>query len=138
MTKGKLQRWKKREVWNNIFLDNPHSSISLKSNYVHMISQEERTERLELVKTIEKDVAISVNDNESRITVLRSDVDGHGTMTIQFCGGLNGNGEWDAYFSDLAKIVETLKEKYEIWLIKLDNDCIDDKFYATFGIAIKK
>lgn len=104
-----------------------------------MISQEERTERLELVKTIEKDAALSIEkNNKSKITVLRSDVDEYGTMTIQFCGGLNGNGEWDTYFSDLAKIVETLKEKYEIWLIKLYNDCIDDKFYATFGIAIKK
>lgn len=137
MTKGKLQRWKKRETWNNTFLDKPHTSIFFKSNYIHMVSNEERAEKLELVKIIEKEIALMFNDEKSKIKTLRSDVDNHGTMIIQFCGGLNGKGEWADYFESLSNVTKTVNEKYNMWLIKIENDSLDDMFYATFGIEKK-
>lgn len=96
-----------------------------------MISKEERLERFEK----EVDSTIKKIDNlTSNIAVLKSHIDNYGTMTITLRGGKNGNGEWDEYFHDLSTIVSTIRNNYEFWLIDLHNDCIDDIFYATFGI----
>ena len=95
----------------------------------------------ELKKIIEEIIPIIrelENDDTSKIAFLESGVDEYGTKTITLCGGLNGNGEWKYYFSDLSQICDTLAEKgFDMWLIKLDNDCPDDIFYATFGISRK-
>ncbi len=106
-----------------------------------MITKEERLEKLERVKVIEKNVGVILGENSrifNNITVLKSYVDDYGTMTITLCGGLNGNGEWENYFSDLSNITKLVKDKkYDFWLIDLHNDCVDDIFYATFGVKEK-
>jgi hypothetical protein len=81
----------------------------------------------------------SIYTEESKITLLESEIDEYGTKTITLCGGLNGSGEWKNYFVDLAKIFEKLdKNGFNVWVIKLDNDCPDDIFYCRIGITRKK
>lgn len=81
----------------------------------------------------------SIYTEESKITLLESEIDEYGTKTITLCGGLNGIGEWKNYFVDLAKIFEELdKNGFNVWVIKLDNDCPDDIFYCRIGITRKK
>lgn len=95
---------------------------------------------LDEVKVIEKEIHKIVNqlrNSGSKIDVLTSDVDELGTKTIKLCGGLNGNGNWSKYLRDLASLVDEISKEYKIWLIKLNNDVVDDIFYATFGIEKK-
>lgn len=81
----------------------------------------------------------SIYTEESKITLLESEIDEYGTKTITLCGGLNGIGEWKNYFVDLGKIFEELdKNGFNVWVIKLDNDCPDDIFYCRIGITRKK
>lgn len=81
----------------------------------------------------------SIYTEESKITLLENEIDEYGTKTITLCGGLNGSGEWKNYFVDLAKIFEELdKNGFNVWVIKLDNDCPDDIFYCRIGITRKK
>ena len=81
----------------------------------------------------------SIYTEDSKITLLESEIDEYGTKTITLCGGLNGIGEWKNYFVDLAKIFEELdKNGFNVWVIKLDNDCLDDIFYCRIGITRKK
>ena len=86
-----------------------------------------------------KPLVKSIYTEESKITLLESEIDEYGTKTITLCGGLNGIGEWKNYFVDLAKIFEELdKNGFNVWVIKLDNDCPDDIFYCRIGITRKK
>ena len=58
------------------------------------------TQMLEKAKVIEKDVNTMLRpfkNDTSKIFVLGSEVDDHGTMLIKLCGGLNGNGNWVNY-----------------------------------------
>ena len=81
----------------------------------------------------------SIYTEESKITLLESEIDEYGTKTITLCGGLNGIGEWKNYFVDLGKIFEELdKNGFNVWVIRLDNDCPDDIFYCRIGITRKK
>lgn len=64
-----------------------------------------------------------------------TEVDEYGTIVIALVGGLNGHGEWDNYFEDLANIVKKIKENgYDTWTIDLVNDCLDDVFTIKLGI----
>lgn len=50
-------------------------------------------------------------------------------------GGKNGNGEWVNYFDDLKDTFESLKNEFgKVWLIKLENDCLDDVHYPYIGL----
>lgn len=58
---------------------------------------------------------------------------------LVICGGRNGNGEWEDYFRDLGRFVEEYRRNIrDIWLIELENDVLDDVFYATFGVGEAK
>ncbi len=86
-----------------------------------------------------KPIINSVGSDKSKIAVLESEVDKDGIKTITLCGGLNGHGEWKNYFTDLSRIFEELENNgFNVWVIKLDNDCLDDIFYCTIGIDRKK
>jgi hypothetical protein len=53
------------------------------------------------------------------------------------CGGNNGNDTWSVYLNQLVSIMLSLKEQgYKAWLIRLDNDCPNDIWYAY--IAFRK
>ena len=89
----------------------------------------------EIVNEI-KPIVKSLYNDKSKITVLESDVDEYGTKTITLCGGLNGIGEWKNYFIDLSKIFEELDiNGFNVWVIRLDNDCLDDIFYCRIVIS---
>ena len=63
----------------------------------------------------------------------------HSGDVLVVCGGRNGHGVWEDYFRDLSKFVEEYRKIRDIWLIELQNDVLDDVFYATFGVGeVKK
>lgn len=55
-------------------------------------------------------------------------------------GGNNGNANWNNYFKTLANIFNEIEFKKanikDLWLIKLDNDCLDDVHTIYIGIKI--
>ena len=67
-------------------------------------------------------------------------LDKYGTIVGKIYGGLNGPGNWADYFMDLSKLINILKKQYNIdsWLIKLENDPLDDIFYAQIGMRYEK
>ena len=80
----------------------------------------------------------NLETNKSKIRILKYEIDEYGTKTLTLRGGLNGCGKWEDYFNDLARIFTKLDEfGYDVWAIKLDNDCLDDIFYCTVGIEKK-
>ena len=86
-----------------------------------------------------QDAVKKLDDKIVRPCILEDKIekDEYGTDTFTLCGGLNGGGpftKWKGYFQELSKFVTEVSKKYHIWLIKLDNDCLDDVFYAEFGI----
>lgn len=88
----------------------------------------------EIILLIEK-----LKTKKSNIGIIDKKIDEYGTKTITLCGGLNGCGKWVDYFNDLARIFTKLEEfGYDVWVIKLDNDCLDDIFYCTVGIEKKQ
>lgn len=86
------------------------------------------------------DACKKTSTKQSKFNILSQDYkkikkDEYGTNTFVICGGLNGPGKWTDYFRDLAKFVDEISKKYHVWLIKAENDCMDDIFYFTFGIS---
>lgn len=103
------------------------------------MNKEEKTKVLEEIINDIKPLIKEMYKETSKITLLESEVDEYETMTITLCGGLNGSGEWNNYFNDLARIFEELKEKgFDVWVINLENDCLDDIFYCKTGITKKE
>lgn len=60
-------------------------------------------------------------------------VEGHYVALI--CGGNNGKSpSWLTYLDQISTIIDSLEDQgYESWLIRLDNDCPDDVWYAYIG-----
>lgn len=56
-------------------------------------------------------------------------VSGSSHYIAKFYGGCNGGGNWDNYLDEIKKALRGL----HWWMIKLENDCIDDIFYLTIG-----
>lgn len=113
-------------------------------NWVHKLVKKEKKvedkEKLELLDKLSKDVkkvVDSLYNEKSRIRVTDTEIDEYGTKTIRLSGGMNGFGEWNDYFKDLSRIVKRVNSKHDMWLIKMENDCIDDLFYGVFGIDVK-
>lgn len=103
------------------------------------MNKEEKDKDLQDIVGEIKPIIKSLYSEKSKITVLESEVDEYGTKTVTLCGGLNGFGEWKDYFTDLSKLFEELgKNGFDVWVIKLDNDCLDDIFYCKSGISRKK
>ena len=66
-------------------------------------------------------------------------VDEYGTFILKLKGGLNGSGNWVTYLKDLSRTLEGLAiNGFDAWLIKMDNDCIDDVFYCSIGVKRKE
>lgn len=61
------------------------------------------------------------------------DEDGY---SICISAGMNGRGIWSNYFETLAKFMFQLELFYpNAYLIKIDNDAVDDVFYFYVGIT---
>lgn len=56
-----------------------------------------------------------------------------GIVILHICGGLNGRGNWSNYL-DQIKIIIT---HFNGWIIKLENDVLDDVWYLQIGYRIK-
>lgn len=70
------------------------------------------------------------------IQVGEVEIDEYGTVVAEVHGGINGRGRWTNYFTVLSNFSYVLQNYYGItsWLINVDNDTLDDVFYAKFGI----
>lgn len=54
---------------------------------------------------------------------------------VKVSGGLNGPGNWLVYLEDIKVLFYLFKTNgYKPYLVKLDNDCLDDVFYLDFGV----
>lgn len=108
-------------------------------NWFFRKKDETRENELNVIEEgIRKIVNPMGDEKNSRLHVMGSHIDKYGTMIIEIGGGLNGWGEWDKYLKDLSKLVKKVKEEYDIWLLELQNDSLDDLFYCTFGVNFKK
>jgi len=111
----------------------------VQSPLIFLNNMEDKEKDLQDIVNEIKPIVKSVYSENSKITILENEVDEYGTKTITLCGGLNGCGEWKNYFTDLSKTFEELeKNGFDVWVIKLDNDCADDIFYCKIGINKKK
>lgn len=55
-------------------------------------------------------------------------------------GGINGRGSWRIYHNSLSTFMDVLYTYYGIdsWIIKIENDCLDDVFTAEIGVRYRK
>ena len=55
---------------------------------------------------------------------------------LKVAGGLNGPGKWTDYMADIKNLVDRLTSEsgHEVWIVKLDNDCLVDIFYIDLCI----
>jgi hypothetical protein len=60
--------------------------------------------------------------------------DEDGTWILKVYGGLNGWGEWTDYLEDITDLFDVLSEKYLVWVVDLDVDCLDDTFELSIGV----
>lgn len=52
---------------------------------------------------------------------------------------MNGTGLLRDYFYWLRVLVtEIEKNFFDVWLVKMNNDCIDDIFYIDLGIRLER
>ena len=94
----------------------------------------DKKEKLEEIVEKLKPIINSENNN-SNIRIYLSEINKDDVMTITLYGGLNGNGKWKNYLKDLANIFEEIeKQGYNVWVIKITNDCLDDVFNCLIGI----
>lgn len=105
-------------------------------------TSEKEKELDQIVKNV-MPIIDGMRTEKSKIGILTgkgfTEVDKYGTKVLCLSGGLNGCGEWENYFTDLANVVNRLKkEGYHVWTINLENDCLDDVFYLKLGIGKKK
>ena len=74
---------------------------------------------------------------DSEIHVYTCFMDKYDKTVIGFYGGLNGNGKWSNYFRDLQRLTDHLESQgIHVWLIQIDNDCLDDIFYIYLGVRL--
>lgn len=60
-------------------------------------------------------------------------------VLFKLWGGLNGCGSWSNYFKSLSMLIDTLSiRNVWCWLVEIENDCVDDVFYAKFGAKFYK
>jgi hypothetical protein len=65
-------------------------------------------------------------------------VDEYGTFIVKLTGGLNGNGNWINYLKGLTRTFDGLSVNgFDAWMIKMENDSLDDVFYCTIGVKRK-
>ena len=84
-------------------------------------------------------IVSSMTFEKSHLGILAKTVDEYKRPTIEFCGGLNGNGNWEDYLNELTNLFAKLRRNgFEGYVIKVDNDCLDDVFYLTIGIKRKE
>lgn len=56
---------------------------------------------------------------------------------IHISGGDNENGSWVSYLNELTNVIQQLelKMKFNVYIIKLENDCLDDIHNVFLGLS---
>lgn len=75
--------------------------------------------------------------NSSKLSFMSFYKDDYGTDILMVSGGLNGHGDWGTYFKDILSLYEALNEKFDVWLVDIAVDCLDDVFDLKFGIKVE-
>jgi len=79
----------------------------------------------------------NMNDTRTRLKGIVDDLStssGNHT-TICISGGLNGHGVWSDYLVTLSKVMREIEMVYpDSFIEKIENDTLDDVFYAYIGI----
>ena len=75
--------------------------------------------------------------NSSKLSFMSFYKDDYGTDILMVHGGLNGPGDWGTYFKDILSLYEALNEKFDVWLVDIAVDCLDDVFDLKFGIKVE-
>lgn len=69
-----------------------------------------------------------------RVSVERAMINkDNGMAVLHICGGLNGRGNWSDYLGQIKTIIT----HFNGWIIKLENDVLDDVWYLQIGYRIK-
>lgn len=65
-------------------------------------------------------------------------------LVVQIYGGRNGTGDWITYWKELEQfLIELSETRYDyqgahyscdVWVIRLENDCMDDVFTLYIGV----
>lgn len=67
-----------------------------------------------------------------KFTVIENESDYN---TVYIAGGMNGRGVWSNYFETLSKFMFQVELRFpDAYVLKLENDTLDDVFYLTIRI----
>ena len=74
--------------------------------------------------------------------IVKVDIHHEYHYVVELYGGKNGSGKWSDYLHNLTKIfdksnIEKSGKIEKIWLIRLENDCLDDVHTVYVGISMK-
>lgn len=58
----------------------------------------------------------------------------NGMVVLHICGGLNGRGNWINYLDQIKTIIT----HFNGWVIKLENDVLDDVWYLQIGYRLNE
>lgn len=68
-----------------------------------------------------------------RVSVERAMINNeNGVGVLHICGGLNGRGNWSDYLDQIKAIINHFRG----WIIKLENDVLDDIWYLQIGFKL--
>lgn len=76
--------------------------------------------------------AVSSEQYPISITNIRN----HGDyLEVDLSGGSNGLCDWLTYIKQVGSIIKRLQPT-ESWIVKWENDCLDDVWYLSIGIKL--
>ena len=130
--------WKEPDEMNK-------SLANLRDKYKGMKGEKEKKgktpEEGKVTEKITDELKPIVNSlkNSSKLGFMSFYKDEYGTDILMVSGGLNGdgNGDWGTYFKDILSLYEALNEKFDVWLVDIAVDCLDDVFDLKFGINVE-
>lgn len=82
-----------------------------------------------------KEIVEQSSSRFSELYLLSTTTDAEGYKRIKVHGGLNGDGEWRDYISDILDLIDNLKEVYEtVLIVDFQIDSLDDVFTVEFAV----
>jgi hypothetical protein len=128
----KLPEVKKNGKAIKEMLDHTEEMLSEVPEIAEEAANEEKLYSENLQAVIEKIVNHIDTMKIGKFVVMEDKSDGD---EVCISGGLNGRGIWSNYFETLAKFMYQVELRFpDAYVVKLENDCLDDVFYLTIKI----
>ena len=128
----KLPEVKKNGKAIKEMLDHTEEMLSEVPEIAEEAANEEKLYSENLQAVIEKIVNHIDTMKIGKFVVMEDKSDGD---EVCISGGLNGRGIWSNYFETLSKLMFQVELRYpDAYVVKLENDCLDDVFYLTVKI----